>query len=479
MNKKLVIAIAAIITVVAGFIGATFFFLNPLANPVPPVQAKIVVSPLPPTATLAPTVTATALPTATATATPTPIPPTATPKPSPTPMPTATPRPPFKSLFTFDPGDKVQQLRPGVIHIQRLAKGPLRINVLLFDLTAKELELRVAPAKTDTLGNVARTSIIADNNKALAAVNGDEFTYATALPQGMMLTDGKLFMAPKYRATFGWTKDRQPYIGYFTQDWTWPSEVIAANGGKRSLQLLNTPCEQSWLCVYNEYYKNIPARYGELRVVLDENYQVVSIKEDAAIKILPGQTVLVGRALSNTWLRENVNVGDSLNLRLVTNPDYRNFTQAVSGGPIMLDKGRFVQDCLCDLRDCGQAPAQYKGLQCEEFPTDWKLAHYLTVRMPRIGVAYDQNKTRLIVISVDGYQPGYSIGMTQKELSELMLEFGGYSGMELDGGGSATMWLEDRLISKPSDGGGSVERSVANALLFFWNETPVPFNASR
>ena len=142
----------------------------------------------------------------------------------------------------------------------------------------------------------------------------------------------------------------------------------------------------------------------------------------------------------------------------------------ISGGPILLENGRFTQDCLCNLRDCTQAPAQYRGPLCEEFPTDWKYAHYLTVRMPRIAVGYNADKTTLIVAAVDGYQPGYSIGMTQSELADLMLEFGADSAMELDGGGSATMWMEDRLLNRPSDGGGYVERAVSNALLFFWND---------
>src|SRR5262249_46931770 len=139
------------------------------------------------------------------------------------------------------------------------------------------LDLKVV-SPDGVLGGTARTSALAKANKSLIAVNGDEFS--NGLPEGMMVSDGRLFIAPKHRATFGWTKDRQPFIGYFTQDWTWPSEVIAANGSKRSLQLLNTPCDSNWLCIYNEYYRQIPNRYGELRVVLDEDNKVIEIKED-------------------------------------------------------------------------------------------------------------------------------------------------------------------------------------------------------
>ncbi|MEI6043854.1 MAG: phosphodiester glycosidase family protein [Chloroflexota bacterium] len=472
MNKKFVVIAFTIILVLATLALLVIFTIEP-AKPLAETRGSITIqaTSIPsPTNRSEPTAIASSTPMATATAT---LPlPTATPRPTPTPTPT--PKPLFKSFFTFEPDDKVQQLSPGVIQVQRTAKGPMKINIVLFDLTAKEFQMRVV-SNEDWLSGVARTSTLAKANKALVAVNGDEFS-SIGLPQGMMVSDGQLFMAPKHRATFGWTKDRQPFIGFFTQDWTWPSEVISANGAKRSLQLLNTTCENDWMCLYNEFYGNLPLRYNEYRVLLDANYKVIDIKDEAALKILPGQMVLVGKGLSRTWLKENIKLGDNLRLNLVTNPDYRKFDQVVSGGPIVLDKGKFVQDCLCNLRDCSQTviPIEYQGPLCEEFTTEWKYAHYLTVRMPRIGIGYNKDKTILIVTATDGYQPGYSIGMTSHEVANLLLEFGAYSGMELDGGGSATMWVGDKLVSRPSDGGGSVERYVANALTFYWNEPRTP-----
>jgi exopolysaccharide biosynthesis protein len=58
--------------------------------------------------------------------------------------------------------------------------------------------------------------------------------------------------------------------------------------------------------------------------------------------------------------------------------------------------------------------------------------------------------------------------MTQREVADLMLEFGTDTAMELDGGGSSTMVVDDAPVNRPSDGSG--ERYVANALLFFWRE---------
>jgi hypothetical protein len=386
------------------------------------------------------------------------------------------PKVPFIQRFTFRKTDLVKQLRPGVIQVQRLDPGPIRVNFLLFDLTAPQFSLRVA-LQDNYLNGVSKTSTLAKENKALAAVNGDLFS-GTGLPQGMTMTDGKLALAPKRRATFAYGKDG-PFIGYFTQGFTWPSSVMATNGEYHSLEVLNSTCKDNWLCIYNDLARDLPANNNDVKVIFNANNAVTAIKQEGAIKIAPGNQVLVGKGTSGKWLLNNVKVGDTLGINLVTDPDYRNFDQIVSGGPVFLKDGKFIQDCMCFLEDC--SASIQKEVVCEEFTTDWKESHYLTVRMPRNGIGFNQDKTLLISAVTDGYQPGYSIGMTQKELAALFLEFGATNAMELDGGGSATMWVDGKLASRPSDGNGSfsVERMVPNAVLFNWDDsitTPSPYS---
>jgi exopolysaccharide biosynthesis protein len=84
---------------------------------------------------------------------------------------------------------------------------------------------------------------------------------------------------------------------------------------------------------------------------------------------------------------------------------------------------------------------------------------------PRTGIAISEDKNTLLLAVVDGRQPGFSVGMTAEEFANLMIELGGFKGMDLDGGGSTTMVINEDVINKPSDDG--VERSVANALGIF------------
>jgi hypothetical protein len=65
------------------------------------------------------------------------------------------------------------------------------------------------------------------------------------------------------------------------------------------------------------------------------------------------------------------------------------------------------------------------------------------------------------MVAVDGRQPGYSEGMTLYEFADLFVELGCSDAMNLDGGGSTTMVVRDRLMNSPSSG---YQRAVVNAL---------------
>jgi exopolysaccharide biosynthesis protein len=69
--------------------------------------------------------------------------------------------------------------------------------------------------------------------------------------------------------------------------------------------------------------------------------------------------------------------------------------------------------------------------------------------------------THIYLITVDGRQPGLSVGMKLAELAEYMVKLGCIDAMNLDGGKSAQMWLAGRIVNDPCQG----EDTVANSLL--------------
>jgi hypothetical protein len=73
---------------------------------------------------------------------------------------------------------------------------------------------------------------------------------------------------------------------------------------------------------------------------------------------------------------------------------------------------------------------------------------------PRTAVGVSQDGRYLILLVVDGRQPGYSEGATLEELADWLLRFGAHDGLNLDGGGSTTLVREEAgqivVVNRPS-----------------------------
>jgi hypothetical protein len=81
---------------------------------------------------------------------------------------------------------------------------------------------------------------------------------------------------------------------------------------------------------------------------------------------------------------------------------------------------------------------------------------------PRSAVGLDSAAHTMFLVAVDGDQQG-SLGMTAAELAGFLSGLGVSDALELDGGGSTTLYVrkEGGVVSSPSDG---VERPVANQI---------------
>jgi hypothetical protein len=89
---------------------------------------------------------------------------------------------------------------------------------------------------------------------------------------------------------------------------------------------------------------------------------------------------------------------------------------------------------------------------------------FVETRHPRTAVAKLKDG-KFLMVTVDGRQAGYSVGMNLNELAAFLLELGAVDALNLDGGGSTTMFLDGKIVNRPSDKEG--ERSVSDAILVF------------
>lgn len=72
---------------------------------------------------------------------------------------------------------------------------------------------------------------------------------------------------------------------------------------------------------------------------------------------------------------------------------------------------------------------------------------------PRSAIGLSQDGKTLILATIDGRYTG-AAGMTTEQVGALMVEFGAWRAINIDGGGSTTLWIESEggVVNKPSDG---------------------------
>ena len=92
-----------------------------------------------------------------------------------------------------------------------------------------------------------------------------------------------------------------------------------------------------------------------------------------------------------------------------------------------------------------------------------------TKRDPHMFPVISKDKKTLWLVEADGRQGWYSTGINGTEMLVLAKKLGGYNMTNLDGGGSATMWVYDsvagsgKVVNSVSDSKG--ERSCLNYML--------------
>jgi hypothetical protein len=100
---------------------------------------------------------------------------------------------------------------------------------------------------------------------------------------------------------------------------------------------------------------------------------------------------------------------------------------------------------------------------------------YPYTRNPRTGVG-KTSAGKVLLVTVDGRQPGYSVGMTFVEFGRLFIRLGASDAMNLDGGGSTEMVVNGEVKNRPS---GRKERPQPNALLVLPGRDPGESTATQ
>ncbi|HWQ93613.1 MAG TPA: phosphodiester glycosidase family protein [Clostridia bacterium] len=98
-------------------------------------------------------------------------------------------------------------------------------------------------------------------------------------------------------------------------------------------------------------------------------------------------------------------------------------------------------------------------------------------RHPRTLAGVTRDGSYLLLLAIDGRQPGYSDGATTAEAAEWMFKLGAFDALNLDGGGSTALVVQGtngapQLLNRPSGPPPGTERRVGNHLGVFAKPLP-------
>ena len=356
-------------------------------------------------------------------------------------------------------GDDRSLLMPGVSYtrdVEFTPHGPVVVHVLNAPRPGGLYGLKPVLSNDLIVGRETVTSMEkrASGGATVAGVNGDLFNFRDGHPSGVLMRNGVLDSPPlAERSSTAITADgtirvdRARYIGYWR-----------GTGQRRALNF-NQPPGTNGVSLYTRSWAPTTPPFGDTteavlsgfpdaRPNTDLTGTVVQIKTGGDTPIPPGGAVLVARGSSASKLVAEAPVGTTVTARLTFNVDWSAVTDAIGGGPVLLRAGKPVFRANEGFSAGSLAP-----------------------RNPRTAVG-QRADGRIILVAVDGRQPGYSVGMTNFELALTMMRLGCVTASGLDAGGSTTMAFDGELLNRPSDG---AERPVAEALLVTYYGVYVPF----
>jgi len=143
--------------------------------------------------------------------------------------------------------------------------------------------------------------------------------------------------------------------------------------------------------------------------------------------------------------------GSVVKLSTATTPDLTGVRTAIGGGPALLREGKVVP-----LKKSSKPGAALAYSERSLFE-----------RHPRSALAW--NDKYFYFVEVDGRQKGLSMGMTLDELSNYLLKMGCTDALNLDGGGSSTIWLKGKVMNSPCFG---YLRNTATTFVLVRKEKP-------
>ena len=349
------------------------------------------------------------------------------------------------------------EVTPGLSYgNQIIADFPWSIHAVRVERSRADFCLQSVHARGGAVG-LSRLSeqlqgMPADRGLPMAAVNGDFYqrdrTYAGD-PRGLQISGGELLSGPVGGVGFWVDVDDRAWAtnvsAHFQVTWLGGPNLVFGLNEERTpdAAVLYTPAVGgSTRTSGGVEWVLGPAGGGRwLPLPVDDvlKARIQAVREGGDSPLAPDVMVLsFGPALARKLPK--LAVGTEVKLSTATSPVLAGTRTAISGGPVLVREGQRLK-------------LPRPSSEAYEFRS-------MSERHPRTGIGW--NSQYFYLVEVDGRQPRLSVGMTLAELADCFVSLGCTDAMNLDGGGSATLWCDGKVRNQPSEG---VERPIANSLV--------------
>lgn len=351
-----------------------------------------------------------------------------------------------------------EPIAPGVVRYKYEVsrdKKNAQTNVVTVDLNNPYIKINTV-AGGGTYTNKATVSQMADRTNAVALVNGDFFTMQLqGVPLGASIIDGDMKSSPAVLTdiwSFGIDENNTAFI----DSTKFVGSVTAPNGKSYPIDGLNKTfywyqpskeySHESKIQMYNSFWSSKSRgdkTAGEVLLSEDNVVEQIVYRKNIDMKIPEGKKILQVSGGSERFMRENVKVGDKLQINTNIEPN-RNWKMMIGGHALLVENGA-IKKYTKDVNSIGGVRA-------------------------RTAVGISQDGKTVYIVSAEG-RTNRSPGLSLNELSQFMLDLGAYKAMNLDGGGSTAMAvrnlgdLKRTRVTNPEKNAG--ERKVVNGLGVF------------
>ena len=350
-----------------------------------------------------------------------------------------------------------QALMPGVVYSKQvdfMGHGPVVLNVVSAPRPGGLYGIRTALSN----GAVPGRERLTDMESALSAsttvvgINGDLFDTRWGTPSGVLMRGGVLVTGQRAgRSATGFDSGGNLHVDRLTVSATWKG-----TGQFRPMGLNEQPKKSAVTLYTSAWGATTPTEVGAVTEVTLAPFPAtrpnatltapaVQAAQTGAQPIPPDGAVLVARGNQASVLSAESPVGATVSVRLILTPRWADVVEAVGGGPVLVRNGKPV-------------------FRANETFT----ASQLFTRTARsaVGMTTDGH---ILLVTVDGGRPGYSLGVTNFELALALMRLGARDASALGTGGSAALAFDGKLLSRPSG-----DASVADALFITYDGVVAP-----